>query len=159
MNKSILAILVVSTLSFAKIAPTFQGDLLSGGRAKLQDYLKENRSLLICFWASWCTPCMEELKMVKEKMQAETGLPLDVLTVNVDTSDTASDVKPTLKMYKFDFPVVLDPKHEIFSKYHETKTLPFSVLLSAKGEMLSVFNGYSENMFTEIKTAVNTKTN
>ncbi len=157
MLKLVLSILVLTSVSFARVAPNFQGELLSGGRAKLQDYLKENRKLLVCFWASWCTPCMEELKMVKEKMEADTGLALDILTVNVDTADTAGDVKSVLKAYQFKFPVVMDPKHEIFSKYQETKTLPFSVLLSSKGEMLNVFNGFSENMFSEIKTSVSSK--
>lgn len=154
MLKQLIFFGLISTVSFARVAPTFQGELMGGGRAKLQDYLKEDRSLLVCFWASWCTPCMEELKQVKERMEAEKGLALDVLTINVDTADTASDVKPTFKQNKFNFPVVLDPKHEIFSKYHETKTLPFSVLLDKKGEMLTVFNGYNENMFSEIRAAI-----
>ena len=139
----------------AKIAPHFQGDLLGGGRASLTELLEkaqtQKHALLVCFWATWCTPCMQELKAVADKMMLDKSIPLDVLTVNVDTSETSTDVKPTLKLYKFDLPVVLDPKHEIFSKYQDSKTLPFSVLISPKGDIAETFSGYNEDMFSKIK--------
>ena len=106
-----------------------------------------NHALILSFWATWCSPCMVELKSIMEKLQAGPPLSFDVLTVNVDPSETMSDVKPTLKLYKLDLPVILDPKHEIFSKYQDSKTLPFSVLISSKGEIVATFSGFSEDMF------------
>lgn len=88
--------------------------------------------------------------MVSKKFGAATKLPLDILTVNVDTSETASDVRPTLRMNEFTFPVVLDPKHEIFARYHNEKTLPFSVVLNDRSEIVLTFNGYAETMFSQI---------
>lgn len=153
MRIAILAFMVCS-LASAKIAPSFQGEKLGGGKISLKDQLKPNRALLLSFWASWCTPCLEELSHVTAKMKAEPGVALDLLTVNVDTSETASDVKPTLKLHKFDIPVLLDPKHEIFGKYHDAKTLPYSVLIGADGEIKATFSGYHEGMFTQIKEKI-----
>lgn len=146
--------LTLSSLSLAKVAPSFQGEAMGGGKVTLKDKLKKDRVLLLSFWATWCTPCLEELNQVSTKMKAEPQLPLDLLTVNVDTSETASDVKPTLKLHKFEMPVVLDPKHEIFAKYHDAKSLPFSVLIGANGNIEATFNGYHEDMFAKIKEAI-----
>jgi peroxiredoxin len=132
------------------VAPDFPASLLDGKRTSLRENLKPGRYLLLSFWASWCTPCIDELKGVSTQMATRPTLPLDILTVNVDTSDTASDVKPTLKMNNFRFPVVLDPKHEIFPRYHNEKTLPYSVLVNEKGEIVLSFNGYDESMFSQI---------
>jgi cytochrome c biogenesis protein CcmG, thiol:disulfide interchange protein DsbE len=149
--------LTLSTNLFAKAAPSFNGDLLGGGRASLAKYLSEaeknQKPIILSFWATWCAPCMQELKSITEKLSNDPELKADLVTVNVDTSETTSDVKPTLKLYKFNFPVVLDPKHEIFSKYQDSKDLPFSVLITPKGEIAATFKGYDESMFTKIKEA------
>lgn len=151
MKKSILGFLLLSQISFAAVAPQFQGDLLQGGRTSLKQSLKQDRVLLLCFWATWCTPCMQELKSISEKLKQDPTLPLDVLTVNVDTSETSSDVKPTMKLYQFDVPVILDPKHEIFTKYQEAKTLPYSVLIQSNGAIAKTYSGYNEELFNEAK--------
>jgi peroxiredoxin len=153
---ALIASILFSTQSvLAKIAPSFTGDLLSGGRTSLAKHLKEakdnNKMILLSFWASWCSPCMQELKEITQKMKEDKTLPLQVLTVNVDTSETASDVKPTLKLYQFDVPVITDPKHDIFGKYQPAKSLPFSVLISPTGEIKETFSGYNEEMFNKIK--------
>lgn len=152
-----ISLFLFSIAGFGAMAPQFQGQLMGGGKTSLKQSLKADRVLLLCFWATWCTPCMQELKSVTEKQKQEPGLPLDVLTINVDTSETSSDVKPTMKLYGFQVPVILDPKHEIFSKYQEAKTLPFSVLIKPNGEIVKTFSGYSEEMFNEIKTVIGKK--
>lgn len=148
--------LFISYVSFGKIAPSFQGELLGGGRISLSEELgkEPNKGLLLCFWATWCAPCMQELKMVTEKLKSDPTLPVRVLTVNVDTPETASDVKPTIKLYQFKVPVVADHKHEIFSKYQDSKTLPFSVLIKPNGEIAETFNGFHEEMFAQVKEAM-----
>src|SRR5262249_54953380 len=98
---------MASQLSFAAMAPQFQAETLGGGKVSLRQSLQPNRMLLLCFWATWCTPCMQELKSTTEKLKVESSLPLDILTVNVDTSETTADVKPTMKLYGFEVPVIL----------------------------------------------------
>jgi peroxiredoxin len=149
-------ILVISNLSWGKLAPSFQGELLGGGRISLAEELAKDKSkaLLLCFWASWCAPCMQELKQVTEKLKNDPSLPVRVLTVNVDTAETASDVKPTLKLYQFKVPVIFDQKHEIFSKYQDSNSLPFSVLIKPNGEIAETFNGFHDGMFSKVRAAV-----
>ncbi|MSP18123.1 MAG: TlpA family protein disulfide reductase [Bdellovibrionales bacterium] len=151
-----LIVLIFSSLSFAKIAPSFQGELMGGGRVNLADELGKDHSkaLLLCFWATWCAPCMQELKQVTEKLKNDPTIPLKLLTINVDTAETASDVSPTLKLYDFKIPVIKDQKHEIFSKYQDAKTLPFSVLIKPNGEIAETFNGFHETMFTKVREAL-----
>lgn len=142
----------------AKPAPQFQGEMLDGKRTSLKQSLRPGRSLILCFWASWCTPCLQELKEVSNRIKQDPSLPLDMLAINVDTSETASDVGPTLKLHGFDFPVVMDPKHEIFSKYQGAKSLPFSALIQSNGEIATTFSGFDEQMFEEIKKHLSPKT-
>ncbi|MCB0404870.1 MAG: TlpA family protein disulfide reductase [Bdellovibrionales bacterium] len=138
----------------AYVAPSFTGEKIDGSRVSLGDVLKEKRALMLCFWASWCVPCLEELSQLSQGLSKSTDLPLDVLTVNVDTAETNEDVRPTLKAYGLTFPVVLDPSHKIFSRYQKQGSLPFSVLINSKGEVVEAFHGLHEGMFESLKKKV-----
>lgn len=140
--------------SFGKTAPIFQGEILGGEKTSLRKFLKEDRALFLTFWASWCTPCLEELQQVRKYLKKHPNFPLDVLTVNVDTSETATDVVPTVRIYGIRFPVIMDPKHQIFDKFRSSKELPLSVLISSTGKIEKVFNGYNENLFSEIQNTL-----
>ena len=154
MNKILLVLSMAGSLVSAKIAPSFSADLLGGGKFSLQEGLKKKKPILISFWATWCAPCLEELKHVQEMINTEKDLGLNVVTINVDTNETSTDLKPTIKLYKFTFPVVMDPSHEVFQKYKSEKSLPFSVLVAPSGEIEASFQGYDEKMVSKIKAVV-----
>ncbi|MEZ4749365.1 MAG: TlpA disulfide reductase family protein [Bdellovibrionota bacterium] len=143
--------LAINFSVYAYVAPSFTGETMDGSRISLSDVLKEKRALMLCFWASWCVPCLEELSQLSQGLAKNTDLPLDVLTVNVDTAETNEDVRPTLKAYGLKFPVVLDPSHKIFSRYQKQGSLPFSVLINSKGEVVESFHGLHEGMFENLK--------
>lgn len=147
----------LSTLAHGQIAPAFRGEALGGRKIALEETLKPGRGVLVCFWATWCTPCLEELKHVKDYVKAHPEFPLDVLTVNVDTSETSSDVAPTVKLYGIEFPVLMDPGHEIFSKYQSAKQLPFSALVNERGQWEKSFQGYQPDLFAQIDAALKRK--
>lgn len=149
-----LIALLIAAPGFARPAPAFRGTALGGRTIALQDQLKPNRGLLVCFWATWCMPCLEELKHVQEHVKAHPEFPLDVLAVNVDTSETSADVAPTVKLFKIEFPVLLDPKHEIFAKYQSEKQLPFSVLVNGQGQWEKSFQGFQPDLFAQIDTTL-----
>jgi peroxiredoxin len=152
---SLVIIVGLSATGFAKQAPQFQAELIDGKRSSLKQNLKPGRALLVSFWATWCTPCLQELKEVSTRLRENPELPIDLLTINVDTAETSSDVAPTLRLHGFKFPVALDPKHEIFSKYQGSKSLPFTALVDSNGEILKTFSGYDEKMFDEVRNELN----
>ena len=156
MRHALLFFFLVLQCSFAKQAPLFVGDKLGGGRLSLKESFNQDRYVFVSFWATWCVGCIEELKLVSQKLKEKPATPLSILTVNVDLAETASDVKPLLRANGFEFPVILDPKHEIFSKYQAEKSLPYSVLLSPTGEELRSFQGFSEQLFHEIEGLIQT---
>jgi len=153
MRLSIIFLSFLSNFVFAASAPNFQGDLMDGGRTSLKEELAKGKPLLLSFWATWCSPCLDELDHVGANLKQE-ALNLSFLTVNADTSETSAQVKPTYRLHKFSFPVIQDPKHDILNKYHSDGTLPFSVLISPSGQIVETFNGYSEGMYAKIKNYV-----
>lgn len=152
--KVILGVLTLTTLSFASTAPNFQGKTLEGKTIQLSESLKTDRALLLCFWATWCAPCLQELKMLSKEIAEHPDVPLDILAVNVDRAETLSDVRSVSKLHKISFEILLDTQQDILSKFHADRSLPFSVLLDSKGRILEKFDGLDKQMFTKIQTAI-----
>lgn len=157
MNKRLLVFALVAffpALSWAAKAPAFRERTVEGSLLSLEERLKPGRALLLTFWATWCGPCIEELRSVKEQLAKDPAFPLDVVSVNVDGPDTVADVRPTMRVHGLDFTVVLDTKQEIWSRYQPSKALPYSVLIDAKGNIVATFQGYQETMLSQVRTAV-----
>lgn len=156
--KSLLSLFLLGSLSLsAAPASSFFADSIDGERVSLAQYLRENRKCLVAFWATWCGPCIKELKTLQKKMAADPSVQLDVVTVNVDTIDTLSGVKPMLRLHQLNFPVLVDSKAEILSRFSSDKSLPFSVLLNSKGEIEMRFVGFHEDQFEQIKKTFATR--
>lgn len=149
--KTLVVLLLLSTPLFAAQAPNFQGETTDGKKFSLKESIKSGRPLLISFWATWCQPCLDELNNIKKRLNKETA-GVDVIAINVDTAETTSDVKSTIRLYKIEFPVILDPTHQIFAKFNSTKAVPFSVLVGSKGEILQTYSGYSEEMMAKLES-------
>lgn len=156
MNKAI-ALLFLSTISFDSFsahAPSFPATMMDGSRTTFQELLPKDQLMLISFWATWCIPCLQELTTLTGKLK-DQKIPLKVVTINIDSNDTKSQVRPTVLELKknsgFDFPVILDPAQAIFSKYQPSSALPFSVLVGPDGKILESFTGYQEGIWTKIE--------
>ena len=149
--KTLALSLLLASSVFAAQAPNFQGETTEGKKFSLKDTLKGGKPTLISFWATWCQPCLDELNHLKTRLNKETA-GVNVIAINVDTAETTSDVKPTMRLYKISFPVILDPTHQIFAKFNSTKAVPFSVLVGANGEILETYSGYSEEMMKKLES-------
>lgn len=144
-------LLIAPLVLCAKPAPNFRGNLTDGSQVMSSDLYGSGKSLLLSFWATWCAPCMEELKLLDQAFGSNSKLPVTFLTVNVDSPETSNDVRPTLRLYRFHFPVILDPKHTIFEKYTISRALPFTVLISPQGNIIESYNGFHDDMIEKLK--------
>ena len=155
--KILLFFLILSgNFAQASVAPSFQVDSLDGQSETLAGNLKSGRYLLLCFWATWCEPCLQELVSLKKQLSEKPKMPVDLFTINVDSAESQNQVRPTLKLYGFEFRVALDPKHDAFKKYNSSETLPYSVLINSKGEIVTRFSAFSEEMVSKIEKLTGT---
>ncbi len=81
-------------LKVGKIAPEITGEDLGGKALKLSDH--RGKVVVVCFWATWCGPCMAMVPHERELVKRMKGKPFALLGVNSDeTHDREKAVKST----------------------------------------------------------------
>jgi thiol-disulfide isomerase/thioredoxin len=72
-------------LKVGKVAPEIVGEDLDGRPLKLSDH--RGKVVVVCFWATWCGPCMAMVPHERELVARLEGKPFALLGVNSDEAD------------------------------------------------------------------------
>ena len=88
--------------------------------------------VLVNFWATWCSPCKEEMPVLQAFYQAHQAENFLLLGVNV--SDDAEDAARYMAENGFTFPVWSDPPGNILMDLG-LRGLPASILVDADGNL------------------------
>lgn len=128
-------------------APSFSLQDLDGETVQLSDY--KGKGVLLNFWATWCTPCVNELPLLNEAYKI-TGV--DMVAINV--GEEAQDVQKFVDRYDLVFPIALDSDMQIRQTYGVVG-LPVTLLVDADGVLISRHDGQLTEM-ADIMNLMNT---
>ena len=96
--------------SVAQSLPAVQLKNLAGETISTGDLATVGQPTLICFWATWCSPCKRELNNyaeLYEDWQDETGV--NIVAVSIDDQRSIRRVAPYVNSVLWDYDVLLDP--------------------------------------------------
>lgn len=168
MNKLIKSLIVIFAICFISkqgLAQGYEFELqdLNGENVKLSALLQKG-PVMISFWALWCIPCKEEMKIMNEMNKKLKDSGLVYIAINQDESKSSAKVKSYIESKNYDFPVLYDPDKNVFEKFGG-QNLPYSLLLNKKGEIVKVYSGYvsgdekhiEEDILQTIKDSKDTK--
>ncbi len=115
-------------------APAFTVTDLDGHRVSLAAL--KGRPVLINFWATWCTPCREELPMIESAYRAHRDQGFTV--VAIDYKESAGAVRKFWSDLKLEPAPFLDPDGRVADAYGvglSSTGLPVSVFLARDGSV------------------------
>lgn len=113
-----------------------------GKEVKLTDYLKEGKTVVISFWATWCKPCTEELEAVSERFESwSKESDFKFVAISIDDSRSSSKVRSFVSGRDWPFTVLLDSNQEIMKAMNVT-SVPFTLILDKKGVVRYSHSGY-----------------
>ncbi|MDT8991312.1 TlpA disulfide reductase family protein [Curvibacter sp. APW13] len=115
--------------------PSTLGTDLAGREWTVRDL--RGKVVLLNFWASWCEPCRAEMPSL-QALQARYGDKLVVLAVNYKESPEA--VQRFVQRQGWTLSVLTDPQGALAKRWG-IGIFPTSVLISAKGQPMSVVRG------------------
>lgn len=116
-------------------APDFTAKLADGGTFTLSE--QEGKVVLLNFWASWCSPCVEEMPAL-ERIHKEYGDQVTVIGINCGEQKEVVDSFLAEKNYTFS--VGYDEKNEISGKY-PSNGIPYTLIIGKDRTVTKTFTG------------------
>jgi peroxiredoxin len=148
MKKFLLLLLTAFTIqaATAQVAklPSVQLKDLSGNTIDTGTLTNNGKPIVICFWATWCSPCKKELNNyaeLYEDWQKETGV--TIIAVSIDDQRSVSRVAPYVSSVSWDFTVLLDSNKQ-FAQALGVNNVPHTFLVDGKGNIVWQHNNYAE---------------
>ncbi len=119
------------------------------------DFSEKDKLYVFSFWATWCTPCINELEELND-LQAEwkKTLNIEVVAVATDDSRTQKRVKPLINGKGWEYKVLLDTNQD-FKRALSIVNIPYTIVVK-NNIIVHIQNGYvpgSENeLLAKLKT-------
>lgn len=133
---------------------------LEGNEVNMNKLL-EKGPVLMSFWATWCSPCKEEMKKVNEIYEKYKDKGFIYLAINQDNQKSVSKVVSYINAMGYKFPVVFDSDKKVFEAYSGKDEMPYSLLIGKNKEIIAVHTGFKTGdeikIEEEVKNALGLK--
>jgi peroxiredoxin len=141
-----VGVLLISSLAFgqtikSKIAPDFTLKDIDGKKVTLSENYGDG-PVYISFWATWCKPCREELKIIQQLYEkyAESGF--RVFAINTEGPKSSGKIKSFVKSNGWTFDILMDSDGEVFRRKYKGFAQPYTVMTDPQGNILFTSIGF-----------------
>lgn len=159
MKRLVFGILTVLLAALAAQAqtklPSAQIRTLDGTEVNTTTLSNDGKPFIISFFATWCKPCMRELKAIDEvyaDWQEETGVKL--FLVSIDEGQNVQKVRPLVESQGWEYDVMIDSNSD-FKRAMGVTLIPAVFVVDGKGNIVYSHSGYNpgeeEHLIEEVR--------
>ncbi|MDE7414630.1 MAG: TlpA family protein disulfide reductase [Muribaculaceae bacterium] len=124
--------------------PSVQLKNLDGSPVDASTISNDGKPYVVSFFATWCKPCLRELKAISEvypDWQEETGMKL--IAISIDEAQNASKVRPLADQLGWEYEVLLDTNSELKNAMG-IQSVPHLLIIDGDGKIVENRSGYTE---------------
>ncbi len=134
-----------------KSAPNFELPLLESSKLGKNISLSSFKGtpLILNFFASWCSECAQELPLLSSFAKSNSST---IKVIGIDSGDSPTNASRLLAKDGAHFTVLSDEDESLISSSYSSRGLPYSVLISKNGTVLSTNLGsLNQNVLAQWK--------
>jgi len=124
---------LVTTLAAGDTAPDFTARTIDGAQVRLSDF--RGRVVLLDFWATWCSLCLQDLKHIAE-LNREFG-PRGLVVISISLDQDPRAVERFLQRQRLPWPqLVLGPASQNpIARLYNVMSTPTTMLIDRQGRI------------------------
>jgi len=130
-------------------APGFTVKTIDGGLISL-DQLR-GKTVILTFFATWCSPCMEELPHLERLYKQHKSNGLVILCIGREHQ--LAELQLFNQTKSFTFNIAADPDRKIYQQYAD-KFIPRTFVIDRNGKILYQSTGYNPEEFSKMEKVV-----
>ena len=130
--------------------PSVQLKDINGKTVNTAKLTNNGKPMIISFWATWCKPCIRELKAIHEvyaDWQEETGVRM--IIISIDDAQNSQKVRPMVDGFGWEYEVLLDPNGD-FKRAMNVQSVPHVFVIDGKGNIIHNHSGYTDGAESEL---------
>ena len=124
---------------------------LNDNAVGLETVLKQNKAVLLNFWATWCPPCREEIPGLIKLQEKFKDRSFTIL--GVDVGESKKKVSVFAEKVGINYPVLLDSNMAVAEKF-KVFGIPTSYLVASDGRFLGEYHSYSSELVEDVEKAL-----
>ncbi|MBI5915382.1 MAG: TlpA family protein disulfide reductase [Bacteroidetes bacterium] len=148
-------------LCFAMVAtaqkkvPNVNVKTLDGKTVNLKDYAAQSgKTIIIDFWATWCSPCKKELDAVAEYYEEwQEKYNVELLAITIDNQRALPKVPGTVETKGWTYTIFAGNEEEMRNAFN-FQTIPQTLVANKNGIIVFEHNGYVPGDEEELEKAV-----
>ena len=155
MKNAILSLFLVAAALVAtaqvKPVPSVKLQDMTGATVDTGALENDGNPVVICFWATWCSPCKKELNNYADlyaDWQEEFGV--KIIAVTIDDQRSKARVKPYVDGVAWEYDVLYDPNRD-FARAMGVQTPPHTFVVDDEGNIVHSHVGYTDGDEDELE--------
>lgn len=134
------------------MAPDFETTLDNGTLFKLSGQV--GNVVMVQFTASWCGVCRKEMPFIESEIW-QVLKNKDFVLVGIDRDEPIEKVKEFAQQTQITYPLGLDPRAEIFTKYaHKDAGVTRNVIVDRQGKIIYLTRLFNREEFDAMKKVI-----
>ena len=133
-----------------EIAPDFSVEMLDGRVIKLSEL--RGKVVMVCFWATWCPPCRQEMAHLQEGV-IDHFASKDLVVLPISRGEKIEVVEKFITDNGYTFGVGLDPERAIYDQY-ASNFVPRTFIINKRGKVTYRVAGYDEETAEAVNAAI-----
>ncbi len=138
-----------------KAVPNVNVKTLDGQTLNLKDYIsKSGKTIVIDFWATWCSPCKKELDTVADYYEEwQKKYNVELLAITIDNQRALAKVPGIVETKGWEYTIFAGNEEDMRNAFN-FQTIPQTLVIDKNGNIVFEHNGYVAGDEEELEKAV-----